>query len=268
MWNVVLAVSAAALSYLGIPANVRPAYVAGWLAFIAISLFGLCSEWRKPHCEIGGAADKLCAALGILRRCFAVASGTLAGAAVLLFINGTALHKTLILHKPGIVQYGDILDDGKDRIYVHARFNNTANNPVKFQVYGKAIIEPLSLTRIQSDKISDKLKDDVRLLVSGDDATILTANPRDDQNPTTFDIPGPVISKNEFTAWEKGQRLIYYDVLVYVKEADEMRFQFRDCEITRMIIKQTPAGQIPGLGPVLVKYPWPQETECDDTGGR
>lgn len=232
---------------------------------MAISLCGLCFEWRKAYMKAPGAKSTFGRDLKRLALALGIGSCALAAFALTAYRNETAIHKTLIFHKPWMVQYGNVLDDGKNRIYVHARFNNTSDYPVKFQVYGKALIEPLSLTRAQSDKISDKLKDDIRLSASGDDAPVLTASPRDDQSPTIFDIPGPAVTSEDFSEWRKGKNLVYLAVLVYVKEEDETRFAFRDCEIKRAVVKLTSAGTIPGLGPISVKYPWIGDTPCDET---
>jgi len=111
----------------------------------------------------------------------------------------------------------------------------------------------------------NELRDDVRLLASGDDGVIMTANSRDDQNPTLFDIPGPVSSRQVFNGWRSGKATVFYAVIVYIKETDGTRLAFKDCVMSRAVIKSARAGEIPSVGTISVNYLWTDETPCYDT---
>ncbi len=144
--------------------------------------------------------------------------------------------KGLAARHPWEVKYGKINGSPAKSFYVHARIENTTGRAIAFEEYGKAVLKPnpTSIELLRDPQLVNPLKDEVRRLASGGDATTITANARKSE-PAYFVIPGPVVPRSDSQRWLSGALILYYDVLVYAKLSNGMRFAFEDCGIVRTI---------------------------------
>ncbi len=247
----------AALGGFAVPGAWQLTYSAGCLAALLIWLAGLSAEWQRSHSAVSARAGRL---RKILMR-FTIGFVTGSAACLILtiwfgVIAATVRPLQLIPHHPWDVRYGD------GRIYVHARVDDTTNDTISFQEYGKALVEPAATgpVFVQDQEVVRPLRDEVHRLASNGGNPIVTANPEKIAGSTTFDIPGPVVPSSDFISWKSGGKIIYYDVLVDAKLSDGTRFSFENCRIAQMLPVSV---AIPGTGNVSIGRQLNDETECD-----
>lgn len=201
--------------------------------------------------------------LSVVRGCSGICALLLVATAIIGWRAADILPLQLIPHHPWDVRFGKVARLDRDRIYVHARIDNTTNDTILFQEYGKAILKdnPSSIALLQDPEIINALKDDVRRLASADDAPVITANPHADE-PATFDISSQPATTADYAGWKSGSKILYYDTLVYVKlEPSGIRFAFDECYIARTIPNIV---AIPDRTPVEVSRQL-SETPCNFT---
>jgi hypothetical protein len=255
----------AGLGGLEVSAAWRLTYSVGCLAAVLITVAGLAFDWRRSHVLAGASeSDKLRALLKRLIAGFTVASAACLAVTVLLGVLAATSPPSLVPHYPWDVEYGDVDGSGKNRVYVIARADNTTNGMITFEEYSKAMLEPnpTSIAFLQNASIIEPLRDEVRRLASGGDNPNITSYPHS-LEPATFNIPGPVVPRRDYDAFRSGDKIVYYDALVYEKlQPSGLRFRFEDCEIARMIPNME---LIPGVGTVQLPRQL-SETPCNKSG--
>ena len=194
-------------------------------------------------------------------------SGIIAGLIFVLCIAGTIWvwhlanvpFKGLAARHPWEVKYGKTNGRAAKSVYVDARIVNTTDRTIAFQEYGKAVLKPnpTSIALLRDPQIINPLKEEVRRLASGGDASSITANPKGSKL-TYFVIPGPVVPPNVNQRRLSGELNLYYDVLVYAKLSHGRRFAFEDCGIVRMI----PATEVI-IGVRTVQSRQPNDMSCN-----
>jgi hypothetical protein len=121
------------------------------------------------------------------------------------------------------------LDGPPPQIFADVRIANSTLGVIHVSTYGKALVRPVARTDAEKVRILDVLKDEVRRLVAAGGAAVVAVPPQSDQ--MHFTIPGPGISKTQWTDFQEGKLSLYFYALINEKLDDGTRTSLPECGI-------------------------------------